>query len=103
VPAGELDEHIFKTCLSCCEVRELKSLVVNGLQQCRDGLVRLVHAKHDSSVFRIRSLNARQRLPSVDSASVRARFKFDHVVSGESLDQFFRRSFSDDLAVIDDS
>ena len=51
MPTRELHEDIFQTCLSRCQVYQLRALPLHFRQQRRDRFVRLIYLQREQSVL----------------------------------------------------
>ena len=103
MPSGKPHKDILQASLTRGQVQQLGALITHRIEQRRNGLVRLAHVQTNQAIVVADRFDSGQRAPSIESIAIRkAGFKFNDVVTPETVNQIGRRTFGDDLAVIHD-
>src|SRR5215472_4086484 len=103
MPSGQPHKHIFQTRLARCQMLQLSALFVDRLQQSWNRQVGLLYVQSNQAFILSDGLHTwqstpcRQRGPIVIAADR----KFHYMMSTQPVDQVRRRSFRDDLSMID--
>src|SRR4029077_7935371 len=102
--AGQAYEDVFQAGLASGQMHELLALLLDRIQQRRNGQVRFADVKTDQTIVMTHGFDPRQHSPALGSCAVgvAAYLEFHHMMTAQTIDQVGRRSFGNHLAVVDD-